>query len=333
MSVVTPAPSRRAFSWPLALAFLGVGAAAGGLRHLALSDFDTRGFVRAPDGLRLAYEVRGQGPPLVALAGGPGISHHGFHPYLDPLADRARVIYFDPRGRGDSDPAPRYTVADDVADIDALRRGLDLGQVDLLGVSYGAHLAAAYALAHPSAVKKLVLVSPIVGATAWARHLRLLTQAAGMPAALARIRREHGEVRLSNPIVMEEIALILQPLYWCTPAHGRRAGSVFRPRHRMSRQNLRVYEDIVGRTFPELTGDLALSPVDATLGRIGAPALVIEGGCDGIAPGDSVRELARALPHAEHRLLPHSGHSPFVEETRAFVEAVARFLGTEASGG
>jgi pimeloyl-ACP methyl ester carboxylesterase len=96
--------ARPGFSWPLALAFVGVGALAGVVAHVARSDFDQRGFVLSPDGLRLAYEVHGEGPPLVALAGGPGISHHAFHPHLARLRRAARIIYFDPRGRGDSDP-------------------------------------------------------------------------------------------------------------------------------------------------------------------------------------------------------------------------------------
>lgn len=107
----------------MALAFVAVGILAGGVTHFARRDFDRRGFVRSADGLRLAYEVQGEGWPLVALAGGPGISHHGFHPYLSRLRRAARIVYFDPRGRGDSDSSAAYSVAADVADLEALRTG------------------------------------------------------------------------------------------------------------------------------------------------------------------------------------------------------------------
>lgn len=146
------------FSPRLALVFLAVGVVTGLLVHFLSSDYDHRGYVWSADDLplRLVFETQGQGPPLVALAGGPGISHHAFHPYLGHLGAQAKVIYFDPRGRGDSDPASTYTVADDVRDLESLREGLRLDRLDLLGVSYGAHLALCYALEHPQAVRKLL---------------------------------------------------------------------------------------------------------------------------------------------------------------------------------
>jgi proline iminopeptidase len=317
--------ARPGFSWPLALAFVGVGAVAGVVAHIARSDFDHRGFVRSPDGLRLAYEVQGEGLPLVALAGGPGISHHAFHPHLARLRHGARIIYFDPRGRGDSDPGS-YSVAADVADLDALRHGLRLGRLDLLGASYGAHLALAYALEHPEAVRKLVLVSPIVGASAWRRHLRAVAEAPDMGARLARIRAARGEARLTDRAAFKGIAETIAPLYRCRASGWSSVPAAFRPRHHLPRQNPEVYEAIVGRPFPELNGELARSDLAWRLGEIHAPVLIVQGGCDRAVPEESFSELERALPRSRRIVLPESGHAPFADEVERFAAEVSRFL-------
>jgi pimeloyl-ACP methyl ester carboxylesterase len=45
------------------------------------------------------------GPALVLISGGPGISHDYFHPYFSSLANSCRVVYFEALGRGKSDRA------------------------------------------------------------------------------------------------------------------------------------------------------------------------------------------------------------------------------------
>ncbi|MFQ5789479.1 MAG: alpha/beta fold hydrolase [Acidobacteriota bacterium] len=320
---------RREFSWTLALAFVAAGAALALLLHEGAADFDRRDFVKSADDRRLAYETQGQGPPLVALAGGPGISHHGFHPYLGLLGRQATVVYFDPRGRGESDSAPSYRVADDVRDLDALRRGLRLARMDLLGVSYGAHLAVAYALEHPRAVRKLVLVSPVVGRSAWEAHLKALIEAPGMQAILARIREKKGAVLLSHPGSREQIIRALLPLYWCDPTNSHAHLSVFRSRHRIMWQNFEVYESIVGRPFGTLNGDLSGSTIERRLAQIEAPTLLVHGGCDQVIPKGHVRWLEKQLPRARRVFFPTSGHSPFIDQAAAFTDEVGEFLSAQ----
>jgi proline iminopeptidase len=313
------------FSWRLALLFAVVGVVAAVALEMFVSDYDDMGVV-VSDGLRLIYETQGDGPPLVTLAGGPGISHHGFHPYFGRMRGYATVIYFDPRGRGDSDEASTYRVADDVRDIESLRRGLSLEKIDLLGVSYGAHLAVAYALERPQRVRKLVLVSPIVGRMAWASHLKALLEAPGMEGVLKQIRREHEQVLLSDPDTAERLIRTLLPLYWCEPDDARFLASTSRSRHRVAKQNFDVYEAIVGRPFGELNGDLAGSEVETRLGEIEAPVLIIKGDCDRVVSEAHVDWLAGQLSHAQKLAFPNAGHSPFIDEPQLFADTVEAFL-------
>jgi pimeloyl-ACP methyl ester carboxylesterase len=53
-----------------------------------------------------------------------------------------------------------YNTRESAADLDALRRALGVEQLDLLAISYGAHLGLAALKFHPSAFRSVVLVSP-----------------------------------------------------------------------------------------------------------------------------------------------------------------------------
>ena len=58
---------------------------------------------------RLFVVERGQGTPLIVLHGGPGLDHHEFADYLDPLCDEFRLILVDMRAQGQSEPCPENT--------------------------------------------------------------------------------------------------------------------------------------------------------------------------------------------------------------------------------
>ena len=52
---------------------------------------------------------RGEGYPLILLHGGPGLDHHEFADYLDPLCDQFHLILVDLRAQGLSDMCPEET--------------------------------------------------------------------------------------------------------------------------------------------------------------------------------------------------------------------------------
>ena len=119
------------------------------------------GYVNA-HGLMIYYKTFGRGKPLLLLHGGPGASHDYFLPYLTPLARHYQLIFIDERGSGRSqtleDPSG-YTVENMVEDVEAVRQALGLGQVSMLGHSYGGVLAEAYALKYQKNLSRLILAS------------------------------------------------------------------------------------------------------------------------------------------------------------------------------
>jgi pimeloyl-ACP methyl ester carboxylesterase len=111
------------------------------------------------NGIRLYYELHGDGRPLVLLHGGLG-SGEMFGPLLDALAAAHRVVLPDLQGHGrtaDVDrPISVATMADDIA---ALLDRLGIAQADAVGYSLGGGVAFQLAVRHPDRVRRLVTIS------------------------------------------------------------------------------------------------------------------------------------------------------------------------------
>jgi pimeloyl-ACP methyl ester carboxylesterase len=122
-------------------------------------------FCRAADGVRLAYAVAGEGPPLVRAANwmthlGYDIESPVWKHWVRDLSDKRRFIRYDERGCGLSDwDATDFTFDDWVADLESVVEALGLERFPLLGVSQGGAVAVAYAARHPERVSRLVLCS------------------------------------------------------------------------------------------------------------------------------------------------------------------------------
>src|SRR5260370_39577944 len=152
------------------------------------------GFVDA-HGVLIYYKIVGHGAPLMIVHGGPGAAHDYFLPYLLPLARPNRLIFIHERGSGRSeklDDPSGYTVENMVEDVEAVRQGLVLGKISLLGHSYGGVLAQAYALKYQNNLSHLILCSTFPSTSQMNQIFVRMKEK--MPAELrARIDREEKE--------------------------------------------------------------------------------------------------------------------------------------------
>lgn len=125
------------------------------------------GWLNVDDAHCIYYEQCGrtEGLPVVFLHGGPGSGCSPRHrQLLDPA--RCRLVLFDQRGCGRSLPrgSLRGNTSDKlVADIEHLRRHLGIDRWLVVGGSWGAGLALAYAAAHPASCLGLVLRGAFLG--------------------------------------------------------------------------------------------------------------------------------------------------------------------------
>jgi pimeloyl-ACP methyl ester carboxylesterase len=87
----------------------------------------------------LFYVEVGKGLPCLVMHGGLGGDHSALHPWLDPLGDVLRLVYYDHRGNGRSGRPSSDTITFEqlCADADALREHLGFEEVAVLGYSFG----------------------------------------------------------------------------------------------------------------------------------------------------------------------------------------------------
>jgi len=109
---------------------------------------------------KLYCEVEGEGVPLVLIHGGPGGTHHCFHPWLTAASKQFKVIYYDQRGCGLSDfnSGKGYSFEQTVDDLENLRKALKIDKWIVLGHSFGGGVAQYYTIKYPQAVIGQILV-------------------------------------------------------------------------------------------------------------------------------------------------------------------------------
>jgi proline iminopeptidase len=263
--------------------------------------------------VKLATSRQGSGPLLLCHPGGPGFSGSELHD-LGGLDRTRELLLIDPRGTGSTGPAESYLLADYVADLDELRIELALETIDLLGFSHGALVAAAYAIAHPQHVRRLVVACGLAAITPGmlAEAETAIASKSGFSwhatAVAALAQEEAGEYETEEDCAAMWNAMA--PLYFSTWDER------YRPL---------VEEE---RLPPEPLRSFNATPFDLRpdVGAIAAETLVITGRDDFICGPAAAQVLAEGIRDAELVIVDHAGHFAFLEQPEAFRTAVEAFL-------
>ena len=271
---------------------------------------------RTQDGRTLAYRREGAGPLLVCHPGGPGFSSR----YLADLAglgETFTLILLDPRGTGESDPASSYTTDDYAADLEAVRRHLDLEQLDLLGHSHGGVAAAAYGARHPARVRRLILANSLVRIHPEEMEAAMQERSAEPwyeDAREALELEDAGAYETADELA--EITRRFWPMYFARYDDAARAylEEAIAP-ERPNADALREFNERIENW--DMRNELPL---------IKSPTLVITGERDFITGPFCSQEIAEGIAGAEQVIVPDCGHFTFVECPQRFREEVARFL-------
>jgi len=271
----------------------------------------------------------GRGRSIIVLHGGPDFDIGYLLPELDQWADGYRLIYYDQRGRGKSArqvDAQDVTLASDVADVDRVRQHFQLPTTVVLGHSWGAILAAEYALRHPGRVSQLILMNPAPFSTAdhtllrnaylaqlgadMDRQREMLNSAAykeGDPEAVAARYRIHFEHALARPADYETLMARMK------------AGFIIQRREGIIKA--RAVEDrLLVDTWDK--SDYDLMP---KLRNLKIPTLVITGDRDFI-PVEVSQHIVAAIPNGRLVTLEGCGHFTYLECAGDVRKAVDEFL-------
>jgi proline iminopeptidase len=322
---------RAAAPLALALAALCASPAAGAPSGPAVYP-QAEGFVDA-HGVLIYWKSVGRGAPLFIVHGGPGASHDYFLPHLLPLARTNRLVFIDERGSGRSErleDAKLYTVAAMVEDIEAVRKALGLGRMNLLGHSFGGVLAQAYAFKYAQNLSALVLCSTFH--TAKAINKALADIKAGMaPELRERIEKmeKDGLYGKGQPWQRGRYPDEYQKAAWAEGyfpyLYQNRPDANYDPAPGPM-MGWEVYREMWGSTG-EYVVDGNLGSLDFTedLKKVRVPTLVTAGDHDESAPWIA-EEMARLVPGAKLVILPKSGHMTFVDQPVMFRRAVDEFV-------
>lgn len=128
-------------------------------------------FCRAPDGVRVAYSVYGDGPPLILAK--HWISHLQYD-WDDPvlghlltaLGNVATVVRYDERGYGLSDWEPDdFTLEARLLDVEAVAAAAGFDRYAVMAIGQAGQVAISHAVQHPSRVTRLILNGTYAGVT------------------------------------------------------------------------------------------------------------------------------------------------------------------------
>ncbi|HEX6477689.1 MAG TPA: alpha/beta fold hydrolase [Ktedonobacteraceae bacterium] len=253
---------------------------------------------------------QGNGPALVCCHGGPGLWD-----YLESVAemidDLVTVYRYDQRACGRSTGGPPYDVPTAVADLDALRDHWGLPRWIVLGHSWGATLALAYGLAHPSRVRALIYLSGTGIDASWKEEYHRNRDALLTPSERSQLADLRARLSLVQGAEFDAVERAYCELSWSSDIADRSrarelAWQLFVDGLHINFQVNRV----LGKDGDRFTQQPTMIEQVAILQ---IPTLVIHGALDP-RPARVAQHLAKLVPSASYLELPHVGHLPWIEQ-------------------
>jgi proline iminopeptidase len=261
----------------------------------------------------LPVTVDGDGPPLLFLHGGPGMSDYAS--MFDDETIGWRRISYTQRGLAPSTTDGPFTVAQHVADAVAVLDEVGVDDAVVLGHSWGGFLAAALATEHPRRVRGLVLVDPlgIVGDGGYARFEQQLL--ARTPDD-ARARGEELDRRAMAGEGTEDDALeslrIMWPAYFNDP-----------PSAPPMPDEIRLSVPGYSGTLEDVMGLLTAGDLPRRAASYDGPVELVYG-LGSPFPAETSIETAGAFPRGRATGVPDAGHLPWLEQPGCVADALAR---------
>ena len=260
--------------------------------------------------VRVAYQVVGDGPRDLVLV--PGFvshlelawEHPPYERFMRRLAEIARVIVFDKRGSGLSDPVgAAATIEERIDDIRAVMDAAGSERADVFGWSEGGSMAAVFGASFPERVSALVLYGSFARGVQAEDHPWAVTREAAELFVQEDEEETWGQglsLLVTAPSRFDDEALVR---WW----------------GRFERQSM---SPTMARAVIRLDFDLDIREI---LPSVRVPTLVIHRTGD-VIPVEGARWLAEQIPGARYVELPGDDHWPWITDPDEIVEEVEEFL-------
>jgi pimeloyl-ACP methyl ester carboxylesterase len=251
------------------------------------------------NGLEIAFERVGEGPPLV-LVHGATLDSRMWQPQLAALADEFTVVAWDEPGAGRSSDVPvGFGLADYARCLAALIDGLELGPAHVAGLSWGGTVVQELYRHHADLVVTLILADTYAG---WKGSL------------------PEEEVRARVELYRRAVAAPADEFDPTPP--GLFAGDP-------PREFLPLLEEMAADVRRESMSTALSVMAEADqrdlLPRIAVPTLLIWGDRDARSPLSVARQFEQAIPASKLVVIPGAGHVSNLEQPEPFNDAVREF--------
>lgn len=259
------------------------------------------------DGVRLHYQEKGNGAPLVLIHGYTS-STYSWKDVFEPLAKNFRVIALDLKGFGFSGkPDGDYTRRAQATLVTHLLDYLKIEKAWLCGSSMGGEIALNVALANPQRVAGLILVDSAG------------VNESGSGSLAPRYLQLPIVGRVLTALALRSDKLVRQGLeksfYDQTKVTNERLANYYRPLQTRGGQLAAVRARTQANLFP----------VEADLGRITLPTLLIWGAEDRLIPLAAGRKMNSLIKDSRLVIFENCGHLPQEEMPERVVAEITEF--------
>jgi pimeloyl-ACP methyl ester carboxylesterase len=251
------------------------------------------------EGLRIAYERAGEGPPLLLLQGFVGDARSTWRRQLDDLSDDFTVVAWDVPGAGrSSDPPESFRLPDYADCLAGFVDALGLGPVHVVGLSFGGAVALEFYRRHSATVMSLVLAGAYAG---WSGSL---------PLKVAEQRLE--QCLKASQLPPTEFSATMLPTMFSTEATN----------------GVDAFAASLAEFHPAGFRAMALAcaaDLREVLPQVQVPTLLLYREQDVRAPLSVGQALRAAIPHSELVVMPGVGHVSSVEAADRFNLEIRQF--------
>jgi pimeloyl-ACP methyl ester carboxylesterase len=267
-----------------------------------------RDFAQTRDGLKLRYEIRGNGDPVALIMGFSGSGRGWGEAFLKQMEARFRIFMIDNRGTGESDkPDAEFTLENMADDVASVLDHAKTPRAHIFGISMGGMIAQEFALKYPDRMRGLVLGCTNCGVS---RSIQA------------------DQAALANLIPVPD----MNPVEQARRAFSVACGKAF--------LNSAAGQAILAQAIAEM-GNYPITPMHtfmrqaqairtfdsfARLGQIKSPTLIIHGDDDSIVPYANAEILRGAIAGSKMHTLKDAGHMFFWETPEETVRVAGDFL-------
>ncbi|MFL0801842.1 MAG: alpha/beta hydrolase [Agarilytica sp.] len=249
-------------------------------------------------------ELENSKTPVLALHGGPGLSGLPLKNPLRVIEQEHPLFLYDQRGSGYSQIKPNledYEFSKLVNEIEDFRRQvIKQEKIILIGHSFGAYMALAYALQHPNRVEKMLLISTPIPETRISTVIDILAN--GIPPSDPVAANHWWSNSLAN--------YFAQYFYTQTPPES------FRP-------TASSYATMIASANSVMKQGFDLDD----LKRIDQPVYLLHGEQEIFnSTEESQRKIASYLENSSVIKIEKTGHWSFLEDTKTFRQRLLDFL-------